>query len=211
MTVDGGYLSLLPEISDFQLRVACTTPRDPFGSVTYNCQREAERVRLIPQLSGGEGEREMARQIASQWSGGKRRYCFTLDLDDLCQMAEEKKADIDFSGLSYAAQSKPRVSKARLSTVGLSHCLVGGHVTADDTAESMRDLLGGYGVSKSGNKRVLVEKLAALAARVYATHESELDDYFAANRFIRAGGCNGPLPGPFPVLGACRLGEMVWY
>ena len=54
------------------------------------------------------------------------------------------------------------------------------------TVEWLREILKYYGVPMTGNKNVLLEKLAKLASSEYKKHLPELDTYFSKNRFIKA-------------------------
>ena len=64
-------------------------------------------------------------------------------------------------------------------------------------------------MSRQGNKAALVQRLAALSARLYGEREGELDGYFRDHRFIRAGMGSGQQFQTFPVLQGCSLGNMV--
>ena len=204
VTEDGGYLSLLPEIKYFQLRV-----HSGRETVTYNCRRARETVRLIPDLSDGSGERALARQTADRWSDGRQRYCFSLGLDDLCDMVEGREADIAFPSLNYVEPVPSPTSQARVCEVRVAQYQVTAPVSIHDTAERIRLLLGDHGVSRQGNKAALVQKLAALSARIYGEREGKLDGYFRDHRFIRAGMGGGQQFQTFPVLQGCSLGNMV--
>jgi len=204
VTADGGYLSLLSEIKHFQLRV-----HSGRETVTYNCRWAGETVRLIPDLKEGAGERALARQTADRWSGGRQRYCFSLRLDDLCATVEGREADIAFPSLNYVEPVQPPTSQARVCQVRVAQYQVTKPASIHDTAESIRLLLGDYGVSRQGNKAALAQRLAALSARVYGEHEGELEAYFRAHRFIRAGMGGGQPFQTFPVLQGCSLGNMV--
>ena len=195
VTTDGGYLSLLPEIDRFQLRVSGAG-----GRVTYNGQRQGDGVRLIPHLQGGEGERRLARGIAGRNSGGRQRYCFSLRLEALCRLVEVEGAQIAFPSLSYTEMVSRLISQATVRPLRVTSYGVGRTVTAADTAAALQQRLGAYGVSRQGNKGELVVKLADLAVRVYGEHESEMDRYFRAQPFIRAAGVGSQQPEPFPLL-----------
>ena len=203
VTADGGYLSLLPEINGFQLKVSSGG-----DTVTYNCRRAGETVRLIPDLKEGTGERALARQTADRWSGGRQRYCFSLNLDDLCATVVGRGADIAFPNLNYVEPVPSPTSQARVCEVRVAQYEVTKPASSHDTAERIRQLLGDYGVSRQGNKAALAQKLATLSARVYGEHEEELDRYFRAHRFIRAGRGGGQQCQTFPVLQGCSLGNM---
>ena len=203
VTTDGGYLSLLPEIDRFQLQVSGAGQR-----VTYNGQRQGDGVRLIPHLQGGEGERRLARGMASRHSGGRQRYCFSLSLEALCRLVEEEGAQIAFPSLSYTEVVAHLVSQATVRPLRVTSYGVGRTVTAADTVAVLRQRLGSYGVSRQGNKGELVTKLAGLAMRIYGEHEGEMDRYFRAQPFIRAAGVGSQQPESFPLLQDVPLGNM---
>ena len=204
-----GRLRLIPEITDFQLRVMRSDPIAPFQSLTYNCHREGERVRLIPHLGRRREAREVARQMAAEWTQGKRRYCFAVGLEELSQMLGEQRIRIDFSSLNYTIPKPPPEAEAKVRDLALPHYQVGPHITVQDTTETMREMLRAYGVSMTGNKKRLVEKLAKLSAMVYREREVSLDAYFASDRFIRTGRSAGPYGCSFDLLEQCSLREMV--
>ena len=137
VTEGQSYLSLLPEINCFQLRVS--RGRE---TVTYNCWRAGETVRLIPDLSDGGRERALARQVADRWSDGRQRYCFSLRLDDLCHMVEGRGADIAFPSLSYVEPVPSPTSQARVCEVRVAQYQVTAPASIHDTAETLRWLLG---------------------------------------------------------------------
>ena len=208
-TDEAGRLSLLPEIWNFGVRMPWPASGYPYATLTYAGHREGEAVRLIPHLSGRSEERDAARQIAAHWSGGRARYCFHMELEQLCQLVESGGAEIDFAGLTYVGQPTQPRPQARLCSIGATPFTAGAPLRIDDRAEELRGALRAYGVSQSGNKAQLAHKLASLSARVYGEHEQELDEYFSGQRFIRVGGAPGQMPRRFPVLGSCALRDTV--
>ena len=209
VTEERGYLRLAPELSGFQMHLRQAPNGETIDALTYNCQRQGEQVQLIPVLCRGPGQREVARQIASRWSDGERRYCLTLHLDQLCHMVEDMRAQIDFAALSYTGTVQSPVSEATVYSIGVPQYQVGLPVTVEDTVETLRETLRDFGVSGSGNKDQLAAKLAKLCARVYRRHERVLDEYFADNRFIRSNGRGGRDTWAFPLLQDCSLRNMV--
>jgi hypothetical protein len=209
VTDEAGHLRLVPEIRSFQVRVQHPAKGNPFGTLTYNAQREREAVHLIPHLKGRPALRKLACQVARLWSDGQNRYCLTLPLDDLCQRFEGGEAQVDFSHLSYSGMSRPSVSEADLQPAGLAQYRVGLPVTVDDTAETMREVLRAADVSQTGNKEELAAKLVRLSLRLYWELEDALDRFFGAQRFIRVGGWDGRQVQAFPLLQGCPLRENV--
>ena len=117
-------------------------------------------------------------------------------------MLVEKHCGIAFPGLRYGEPSENHQSRGAVTPSGTPLYKVGGVLTEGRSAHELKEVLRTHGVSMTGRKADLVEKLALLAARLYQKHEAGLDAYFAKNRFIRAKHLAGHRAVSFPVLDA---------
>ena len=177
--------------------------------LVYNCHRNSSSIRFIPELSRRESVRTLARQIAGQWGADRGRYCFNTDIPTLARMIEHHRFRISFPTLNYMHPRERQQSRAQIAQSELQRYTVGKYLTARHTAEAIKSVLGAHGVSMTGRKEQLLEKLANLSAKVYEEHESELDHYFSKHRFIRISAGRTSPGQEFPVLDDLDLRNML--
>ncbi len=206
VTDDRGLLKLKESIDDFRI-----TAKDRDSShdewLTYNCTRRGDVIRFIPELEPA--KRDMAQKIASRWRDDNGRYCFSAHISRVSEMIEQEGFGISFPTLHYENPRGQAISSASLAESAVQLFCAGFYLTCWASNDEIRAVLRNHGLSMTGRKEELLEKLASLAARIYEEKEHELDGYFSTNRFIRVGDdCRGRY-GSFPVLHELDVREMV--
>lgn len=190
-----GFLRLTSSIRHFQLACTCGGPTFA-GSVDYNCERSGETIRFRPILSRN-GSREAAKAFAARWRMGRGRYCFAADIERLDRMVQQDRCTLTFPSLRYDGPREPQVSHAEVAVYKTPRFDLGTYFTSADSGETIRRVLHHNGISMTGRKEELLDKLARLAAKTYEEAKPRLDDYFAKRRFIRvergSGGQHFPL------------------
>jgi len=208
VTDERGLLRLTDGIRDFQVTAECCGPFC-HASVRYNCQRDGDAIRFVPELDRNEDKRELARSVAQKWRTDKGRYCFTTDIERLSEMVEQEQFKIAFPTLDYMTPRQPPMSSAQIAASKVPRFSVGKFLSEKASGDTIKTVLRDHGVSMTGRKEELVEKLAALAANLYEENKSELDAYFSKHRFVRAGNTVKHRGNDFPVLDGLDLRNMV--
>jgi len=124
-------------------------------------------------------------------------------------MVEQHGFVISFPSLNYTNPQEGATSHAKLTESRVPRYSVGKHLTTRNTAQAIKSVLGAHGVSMTGRKEQLLDKLAQLSAKVYEEHEPELDDFFTKRRFIRVSSARKSVGQPFPVLKNLDFRNMV--
>jgi hypothetical protein len=207
VTDEHGLLRLTDGIADFQMTAVGVGERN-LTTLAYNCRRNGISVRFMPALKPDARFRMAANETAAKWGTHEGRYCFTTDIEHVRRMLDEE-FKITFPTLNYVRETQPIKSQANLAESGLLRYSVGRYITGKDAAGSVKSVLGTHGVSKTGRKGQLLEKLAFLAANVYEQHESELDSHFGEHRYIRIASSRTGVTKPFPLLDDLDLRNMV--
>jgi len=208
VTDERGLLRLADSIRDFQVTADCCGTFC-HASVRYNCQGHGDSVRFVPELDRNEDKREVASSVAQRWRIDKGRYCFMTDIARLSEMLEQKQFKIGFPCLDYMNPRQPATSSAQIADSKVPRFSVANFITAKASGDSIKAVLREHGVSMTGRKEELVDKLAGLAARVYEQNEPALDAYFSKHRFVRAGNTVKHRGNEFPVLEDLDLRNMV--
>jgi hypothetical protein len=208
VTDERGLLRLTDGIRDFQVTADCCGPFC-HASVRYNCQRDGDSIRFAPELDRNEDKREVARSVAQRWRIDKGRYCFTIDIPHLSEMLEQEQFKIAFPTLDYMTPRQPATSSAQTADSKVPRFSVGKFISEKASADTIKAVLRDHGVSMTGRKEELVDKLAQLAATLYEENEPELDAYFSKHSFVRAGNSAKQRGNDFPVLEGLDLRNMV--
>ena len=94
-------------------------------------------------------------------------------------MLEQEEYKISFPTLDYMNPRQPATSSAQIADSKVPRFSVGKFITGKANGDSIKAILREHGVSMTGRKEELVEKLASLSARVYEKKEPELETYFS--------------------------------
>ena len=165
---------------------------------------------MIPSLGNNRGFRAFACQIAERWRTDQGRLCFTTDVPNLDEMlGRQPNLRIAFPSLSYVNARGPSTSTANLALAEAPRFRIAKYVTGSAPADQIKEVLRAHGVSMTGRKEQLLEKLARLSSKVYAERRGELDRYFSRNRFVRIENGSGRHDESFPVLEDFHLRNMI--
>jgi len=208
VTEERGLLRLVPEIRDFQVTVT-SRGTFPYTSIVYNCKRDGDSLQFVPELTRDQAKRELARRVAAQWRIDKGRYCFITNISRLAAMIEQEGYKITFPTLDYMEPKKPVISSAQIGSSKATRFSIGKFITDRASGDSIKGALRSHGVPMTGRKEELLEKLAALSAKLYEQKEAELDDYFSTHTFIRVSPNSTDKGENFPVLEGLDLRNMI--
>lgn len=182
-TDDAGRLRLVPEINAVSL--AETRPEPDCIHSIWHAERHGDLWRLRPDIGGDLSRRAAAMNFAARWRTDRGRLCFSTTGERLVEMVETGAVRPSFPSLNYDGGRVTPVAAATVGGVQLASYRIGRHVTDSTLADLLRDLLRSHGVSTSGNKEQLLERLAALAADLYRERLPELDGYFSRHPLVR--------------------------
>ncbi|MBE7558479.1 hypothetical protein HS125_05885 [bacterium] len=199
VTDEQGRLRLADRIPNFTLvhPPQTTYLRD---SILYQGECRQGVIHLHPDIGKALSTRSKAREIAERWRTGGGQYCFRTTPARVDEMLTTEQFRIAFPSLDYRKKREPGKAQAAVPGCRVDRYSVGNYLRENAAVNTFKDVLRGFGVSLTGRKEELVEKLAHLAARQYEEKAPELDDYFGENRFVRIKGGNHETGRPFPIL-----------
>jgi len=160
-----GRLKLVESISHFQM-IAYGDSELGFGSVLYNCTRNGEKVRFIPEIPTDKKIRELAINISEKYKSDNGHYCFDANINQVENMLEGKYS-INFSSLNYINKNNGRSSFGKVNPSKIEVYSVGRVVSYRSCNETIKEILKNHGMSMTGRKEELFDKLASLASVVY--------------------------------------------
>jgi hypothetical protein len=208
ITDDEGRLHLTESIKHFKVTLDDSPNRFP-DPLSYNCQRDGRQIRFQPELGKNSAKRKVARAIAEKWRTDQGKYCFTADIERLTQMLQQPRSNITFPSLDYMRTRNPGASSVMPTSSKIECFTIGTYLMYHHSGNAMREVLRSHGVSMTGRKEQLVEKLAQLAAKVYTGRNAELDAYFKQYRFIRVKTAGKQSTVSFPVLQELDIRSMI--
>jgi len=199
VTDENGHLRLVESINDF--KIMASNDKKYFNtSILYNCYRNKDQIKFVPELSKEIDKRQLAKTIATQWRIDNGRYCFTTDIEHLSQMITQENYEITFPNLEYMHPQKSSNSEAQIQETRVNINVVGSIITVDHSVESIKRVLQNHGISMTGRKEELLEKLAQLSTKLYEESEPELNQYFKKHKFIHYKNSYGNHGQTFPIL-----------
>lgn len=187
VTDDCGQLRLIPEIRHVTLRTTVQASEQwRCGvQVTWHATRKGRTLTLHPELGSELARREPAKQFAQRWRTDHGRLSFQTSIERLSEMVETGAATADFPTLNYRSPLAGPTATAEPAGNAVRAYVVCGFPNAKHPAETLKEVLRSHGVSMTGNKDTLLEKLAKLAAKKYRERHGDLDTYFSQRRFLR--------------------------
>jgi hypothetical protein len=196
---DNNNLRLSDNISCFLSHVGTN------NNLLYNGIRSGTKVRFYPTL--GFENRTLAASIAKKYGGNTGKYCFTLSIDDYEKLIDGHELSISFSSVPFRGDPEKEAlvrssSSIKNSSVPTYSVFSSRRFSWRYNAvsnKSIQTVLSHYGISMTGRKEELVDKLANLCAKMYNEKKDEMDKYFTANKFIKANGSSNEVLG-FPVI-----------
>lgn len=188
--------SVLEKVTDAQGRLRLTTQirhltltetgHATNDSVLAWCvSGEGNTWRFRPDIGESWEKRPRAEAFAKKWRTDNGKLCFTTSTDKLVEMVERKVVEPSFPTLYYGSNNQGSTATATVHGSQVQAFRIGPYPRQNATGEQLKDILRDYGVSMTGNKEQLLEKLAALAARKYHDRLPEMERFFAKNRFLR--------------------------
>jgi len=210
VTDERGYLRLINSIEHFQVRVNFKSDGQySYHFLQFNCRRKGEKIFFRPELDSDQLKCARAKEFASRWRTDQGRYCFTTDISRLCRMIEENNYHVTFPSLDYIKPRDGYISSANVALSKVKLLSVGLFLCKNTSCETIREILREHGVSMTGRKEDLLEKLANLAAELYKEKEPELEAYFTNNQFVRIASNSNRDGSTFPVLEGSDLRNLV--
>ncbi|MBE7559501.1 hypothetical protein HS125_11320 [bacterium] len=169
-------------------------------SLLYYGEWRQGTVHLHPDLGRALSVRPKARELAQKWRTGEGEYCFTTTPARVDEMLASGDFRVAFPSLDYRRDRQPAKAQASIPGCRVDRYSVGGYLRENAAMGQFKDILREFGVSMSGRKEDLVEKIAQLAVTEYEQHEGELDAFFGDHRFVRIRTGSQETGRPFPVL-----------
>lgn len=188
--------SLLGNVTDGQGRLRLTSgirkvtlTMIPEGSdyvhLVWHVERDGETCRFRPEIGSSGAKRRKAVEFAELWRTDQGRLCFSTNLDHLSKMVESRAVVPSFPALNYTYDSRGPTATAEVPDNRVPAFFIGGFYDRKSNGDVLKDILREYGVSMTGNKSQLLQKLAKLAANEYADRQPEMDAFFSQQRFVR--------------------------
>jgi hypothetical protein len=208
-----GFLKLTDVIKYFQVRLEYQEPGIGFPiGLVYNCVSNNGTIRLQPELDADIVKRNKALELASKWRTDKGRYCFSTDISSLSKMVEQDDCSILFSTLDYLDEKTGYISYSEIQHSEIRLFAVENHIDCISSNNVIKNVLQNYGVSMTGRKEELLDKLVNLAVEMYQKLKAELDRYFINHKFIRIAydtNMKNKDKNAFPILQKCELNKLI--
>ncbi len=187
VTDNTGRLRLSPEIRHVTL--TGTTHKPTLKPLIWHVFREGNSWRFRPDLGDCDvTHRAAVLDFANRWRTGGGKLCFTTSLEKIEEMVDTGAVTPSFPALDQGLSTCGPTARASVEVSRVRTFKLGKHPKANASGERLRDLLRDFGVSVTGSKDALVQKLAALAAERYRDRLPDLDQFFRENRFVRMKG-----------------------
>lgn len=197
VTDDQGRLRLAKDISKVTLTMI--PEASDYFHLAWHVQRDGQTCRFRPEVGKSEAKRCKAREFAEKWRTDEGRLCFDTSLDRLSDMVEGHTVVPSFPALNYTHDSRGPTAAAEVCDNHIPTFFIGGFYSHRSNGGTIKEILRDYGVSMTGNKAKLLEKLANLAAEEYAERLPEMDKFFSENQFVRIETIP-PKSGQFPLM-----------
>lgn len=196
-----GRLRFTPEIRHFTLEHLARSPET--GVIDTHLNLRAERsgrlVYLRPDVGKSRERRSAAKAFARRWRRDGGELCFQTSLEKVSEMLETNDVNVSFPTLNYGMQVRHSTARIGVDGPKVDLFCLGGIPTARFSGSDLRAVLRVHGVSMTGTKKQLLEKLARLAATRYSEVYDELEAHFASHRYVRIRGASSATE-LFPVL-----------
>jgi len=170
--IDKVTLTMIPEGSDYV-------------HLVWHVERDGETCRFRPEVGKSESKRRKAREFAELWRTDEGRLCFRTSMDRLSEMVEQRIAVPSFPTLNYTFDHHGPTATAEVPDDRVPAFFIGGFYDRKSNGDVLKDILREYGVSMTGNKSKLLQKLAKLAAKEYVHRRPEMVAFFSDRRFVR--------------------------
>jgi len=208
ITTHDGYLSLIDGFDQFSIIVSEGGKENKF-ELTCRCRRQDNEVYIMPDIGKDGRKRRMAMEFAEKWSKNSDKYCFTVSLDTIAEMIEKPGIRISFEGIRYKGSNDCHIPDIKANGQRVERYAVGRYPTMKNTNEEIKEILQAHGVSMTGKKEELLEKLAKLSVFLYSELNDTLNNYFKNREYIKIPRIKKDKEKSFPLLEELDLGQMV--
>ncbi|OGS23246.1 MAG: hypothetical protein A2252_09175 [Elusimicrobia bacterium RIFOXYA2_FULL_39_19] len=184
ITTAEGFLSLKPEITEFQLKY----PASKEKPIIYNCKLTGDVVKCYPELDEfSEKKRQIAKEFSRLYAVNNEKYCPAVPLSKIEELQEQKIAYIYFGSLSYReeADELPTKSEAGLKKESVRFYKIDKFLTESASNKKLQEILKYFDEKISGRKEEIVERYTDIAVQEYNKSLPKLDKYFADRKFIK--------------------------
>jgi hypothetical protein len=183
VTDSRGRLRLVPDIPRVTLTMIPQAP--DYQHLVWHVERDGETCRFKPEIGKSDAKRRKAREFAELWRTDEGRLCFSTSLDRLSEIVEGRIVVPSFPTLNYTFDNRGPTATAEVPENRVPAFFIGGFYDRKSNGDTLKEILREYGVSMTGNKTKLLQKLAKLAAKQYAERRPEMDTFFSERRFVR--------------------------
>ena len=206
ITTSDGYLSLTGRFDQFTV----TMKGKEYGSdLTFCCKRTGESVLFMPDIGNQKKQRLMAKRFAKRWNNGRGQLCFSSTLDRLAKMLKKPDISISFDTTRYKDENMKLDPTVSIGGKRIERFAVGGYPTIQNNNETFRDILRNNGVSMTGKKMDLTEKMARLAAKLYETYQASIAKHFQGQNYIKIPQLVRNQETAFPLLPSLELSQLL--
>ena len=209
VTDSRGLVKLTDRIDQFELQPVESSMPNSYAKLIYNGHWKDDIIMLTPILNDDPEMRFKARFIAEKWRQNQGRYCFTIDIQRLSEMLENDQFKISFPRLDYKNKREPAQSTAAIQNNEIPKYSIGGYPTFRCSGDTIKEILRNHGVSMTGTKDKLIEKLAKLAVNLYQKHKPEISRYFTHYHFIKIPPKHNQTNQHFPILQELDLRNLI--
>ena len=178
-----GRLRLMPDIRKVTLTMI--PQASDYVHLVWHVERDGDACRFRPEIGKSDAKRRKALEFAESWRMDEGRLCFSTSLDRLSEMVEQRAVVPSFPALNYTYDHRGPTATAEVSDNRVPAFFIGGFYDRKSNGDTLKEILREYGVSMTGNKAKLLQKLAKLAAKQYAERQPEMDAFFSKQRFVR--------------------------
>lgn len=187
ITDQQGRLRLMPEIRAVSLATIMKSEKPNICGthVQWHVTRSGTRLVFRPDVGGSISKRDAAKEFALRWRSDDGRLVFQSDMGKLPEILAKENASPTFPSLNYTARPSNTSASAEVQPSRIRAYQVGHYPTDKCTGEVLRGFLCDFGCSTSGTKETMIDRLAALAERLYAQHTPELNQHFSEHRYTR--------------------------
>jgi len=183
ITDSRGRLRLVPGI--LKVKLTMIPQASDYVPLVWHVERDGELWRFRPEIGQSSTKRRKANEFAEVWRMDEGRLCFSTSLERLSEMVESRAVVPLFPALNYTFDLAGPTATAEMPDSRVPAFFIGAFYDRKSSSETLKEILREYGVSMTGNKAKLLQKLAKLAAKQYAARRAEMDTFFSGQRFIR--------------------------
>lgn len=209
VTTNDGYLSVTERFDWFSLEIRKEDESRDKALIVW-AEVTGDTVCLMPDPGQFADKRRKAEAFANRWGDGSTQFCFTVPIETIERMLNDPDITLTFEGYAYDDPATCR-SPAYMSIRGptISRFAVQRYPTVDTTNDIIKEILTENGVSMTGRKNHLLEKVVLLATSRYSALRSVFDTYFSRYRFIKIPRGKSSCEQSFPMFGDHLFNQLI--